>query len=235
VVTDYRGFTAMTSFEVIEFMGAEWLVVAKIDRAQVISEHFAEHTKYYYDKISQYLKENNLCNTENQFPETKGKDIIRVDIDEFLKADENQLIQTAGVSTCTALMATYPGKFGYMAHLSPLDKMYDQSRTDLLGHIIHKIKAYDIYRYQRRYVEFVIVANHLNSYKNIVNKLLENGFLLSQIYVMHNPNTQSVNVMFDYSKNIAYAQWQLHEGRYVLEKECEQNNLGKILETVLEE
>ncbi len=235
IVTDYRGFTAMTSFEVVEFMGAKWLVVAKIDMAQVLSEHFIDHNKYYHEKVSQRLNENELCNTEDEFPETEDKEIINVDIDEFLKADEHQLIQTAGVSTCTALIAAYPGKFGYMAHLSPLDKMYNQSRTDLLGHIIHNIKAYDTYMYQRRYVEFVIVANHLNSYRNILDTLLDNGFLLSQIYVIHNPNAKSVNVMFDYSKNIAYAQWELVNGRYVIEKECEQNNLGKILKQIVEE
>ena len=33
IVTDYRGFTALTSFEVFEFLGIQWLVVTKVDES----------------------------------------------------------------------------------------------------------------------------------------------------------------------------------------------------------
>ena len=63
-------------------------------------------------------------------------------------------LQTLGVSTCTAVIATYPGKFGYMAHVSPLDSVYGGNVTDLVGLITKKIKTYDIYKYERTICSF---------------------------------------------------------------------------------
>ncbi|MGD8786655.1 MAG: cache domain-containing protein, partial [Phycisphaerales bacterium] len=82
IVTDYRGFTAMTSFEVVEFMGTQWLVVVKVDEAQVTTEHFMQHRNYYDERIVQYLAQTQAGENEDAYPSTDRKIIRQVDMDE---------------------------------------------------------------------------------------------------------------------------------------------------------
>ena len=209
-VTDYRGFISLTSFEVVEFMGTQWLVVAKVDKSQITSKHFIQHREYYVDRILHHLASLpvNESKTPSRFNDQK---IIRVDMDEFVRANHGELLKTLGVSTCTALIATYPGKFGYLAHVSPLDRVYGSEGTNVLGHVTKKIKTYDIYKYERRRVSFVIVANHFNSLAKIMNKLVDEGFLLSQISVMYHPQAACANVTYDYSQDRICVEWILNQ------------------------
>ena len=209
-VTDYRGFTALTSFEVVEFLGTRWLVVAKVDEAQITTEHFMQHRNYYGERIIRHLASLPVGASKEPFPITDRK-IIRVDMDEFVRANHGELLKTMGVSTCTAVIATYPGKFGYLAHISPLDRVYGTEGTNLLGHITKKIKTYDIYKYERRRVRFVIVTNHFNSLTNIIDKLVDEGFLLSQISVLYHPLAKCANVTYDYSQDQINVVWVLDE------------------------
>ena len=210
-VTDYRGFTALTSFEVFEFMGTQWLVVVKVDEAQVTTGHFMQHRNYYDERIVQYLAQSQAGENEDSYPPTDRKIIRQVDMDEFVKASHDELLQTLGVSTCTAVVATYPGKFGYLAHISPLDRIYGGDATNLLGHVTKKIKTYDIYKFERRRVRFVIVARHLDSLIPIVEKLVEEGFLLAQISVMYHPQAKCANVVYDYSQDHLSVEWVPHQ------------------------
>lgn len=236
VVTDYRGFTAFTSFEVFDFLGTQWLVVAKVDEAQVITEHFQQQDKYYYEKMDSYLA-SNWAGIGNDLTLKTDKKMIMVDMDEFVKANHQELLRTVGVSTCTAVIATYPGKFGYMAHLSPFDKMYGSDGTNLLGHIVKKIKNYDIYKFERQHVRFTVIAKHLDSLNNIIEKLISEGFLLSQINVLHYPNAKCANVIFDYSNNLTYVEWIMEtdaQGK-ITQNVCDENNLGVIVKQFLED
>ena len=205
-VTDYRGLTALTSFEVVEFLGTQWLVVAKVDEAQITTEHFMQHRKYYAEKVIHHLASLPVGRGKERFPTTDQK-IFRVDMDEFVKANHGELLETLGVSTCTAVIATYPGKFGYLAHISPLDRVYGTGDTNLLGHITKKIKTYDIYKYERRRVRFVIVAKHFDSLINIIDKLVDEGFLLSQIRLLYHPSARCANVTYDYSQDRVTVEW----------------------------
>ena len=207
-VIDYRGFRALTSFEVVEFLGTKWLVVAKVDESQITTEHFIQHRKYYGEKIIKHIAGLPPAGDDKK-PSHPSRDrkIIRVDMDEFVKANHGELLKTIGVSTCTAIIATYPGKFGYLAHISPLDRIYGSGTTNLLGHITLKIKTYDIYKYERRRVRFVIVAKHFDSLMNAVNKLVDEGFLLSQISFLYHPQARCANVTYDYSEDNVCVQW----------------------------
>ncbi len=205
-VTDYRGFTALTSFEVVEFMGTQWLVVAKVDEAQIITEHFGQHRQFYHDVIVRHLSNVPLCDDAGPVPVSDQK-AVKVDMDEFVRANHGELLRTVGVSTCTAVVATYPGKFGYMAHISPLDKVYGGDVTNLLGHVVKKIKTYDIYKYERPRVRFIVVAGHCDSLPNIVDKLVAEGFMLSQITVLRGPVGQYANVTYGYSQDQISVEW----------------------------
>ncbi len=231
-VVDYRGFVALTSFEVVEFLGTQWLVVAKVDKSQITTEHFMQQSDFYHEQVTQHLTGLPIRNSKAAFPVTDQK-VIRVDMDEFVKADNRELLKTLGVSTCTAVIATYPGKFGYLAHISPLDMAYGTGTTNLLGHITKKIKTYDIYKYERRRVRFVIVANHFNSLASIVDKLVDEGFLLSQISVLYHPQANCANVTYDYSQDLINVEWvsdQALSTRCVYHGDDSQN-----LETIVED
>jgi hypothetical protein len=235
IVTDYRKLSALTSFKVFYFLGTEWLVVVKVDEAQIITEHFQQQSKYYFEKITKNLSTGFTCKPNVSF-QKHGKKTIMVDMDEYIKANHGELLQTVGVSTCTALIATYPGKFGYMAHISPYDKMYDERGTNLLGHIIKKIKNYDIYKYERQQVHFIVMANHFNSLRNIIDKLVEEGFLLSQINVMYHPEAKCVNVLFDYSDNLIRTEWLMPEPENKVYQNIQnEDNLGVIVKNLLED
>lgn len=235
-VTDYRGFIALTSFEVFDFLGTQWLVVAKVDEAQVITEHFKHHQRYYDEKLAHHLSFLSI-EAGNESPAKTDKKIIRVDMDEFVKASHGELLKTIGVSTCTAIVATYPGKFGYMAHISPYDKIYGGGATNLLGHIIKKIKVYDIYKYERWQVRFIVVAKQLKSLVNIVDKLIAEGFLLSQINVLQHAQARCANITYDYSNNHIYVEWLFNQqnDRKIVQGAGDINNLGNIVKQYVDE
>ncbi len=235
VVTDYRGAKALSSFEVFEFLGSRWLVVAKIDRDEITTDHYKRHSKYYGDRLLKYLKAAPLPRFDKTIP--KGHpSALRVDMDEFLKAQNNEILETWGaLSTCTALVAALPERFGYLAHISPIDRIYNKNATNLVSQITKKIKSFDIYSFERRNVVFAVVANHLDSLRNIINLLLEDGFFLSQIRVSYNSHAKSAAIMYDYGRNNLNVTWTMNpgEGEPVVNDINDTMNVGMIIEKIM--
>jgi hypothetical protein len=208
IVTDYRGATALSSFEVFEFLGSKWLVIAKIDKNEIVTDHYRRYKKYYKDRILEYIHQNPLALISAPQEKPTGK-TVRVDIDEYLKADNGEVLETWGVSTCTALIATIPERFSYLAHISPKDKMYQGDETNLLEQLTKKIKGFDVYPCERQDVLFMVIAPHLDSIPNIIDQLVEEGFFLSQIQIAYNPSAASASVLSDYKNNAVIIKWQL--------------------------
>ena len=234
MVTDYRGATALSSFEVFEFLDTQWLVVAKIDKDEVTADHYKRHHKYYGNRLVNYLK------TAPQVPSSGPRSrshtsALRVDMDEFLKAQNSEILETWGVSTCTALVAALPKKFGYLAHISPKDRMYNKNDTNLLSQITKKIKSFDIYPCERGRVVFVVAATHLDSLTNIVNQLIADGFLLSQIQVAYNQNARSAAIIYDYGKDDLTITWTMNmqAGDPVVHGLEDTVNVGRIIEKIM--
>lgn len=237
VVTDYRGCTALTSFEVFDFLGTQWLVVVKVDETQIVTEHFKQHRRYYMEVITERLASLPAAGIEEAGGKP-GKDHIRVDMDEFRRAGHGESLLTLGVSTCTAVIASCPGKFAYMAHVGPYDKVYGGDATNLIGHIITKIKMYDIYKYERHGVRFIIVANHFDSLGRIVDKLVDEGFQLSQINVLYHPGAKSASrVRYDYPSDRTSVEWVLAEtnGARIKQRGSDAHNLGAIVKERLDD
>lgn len=206
VVTDYRGQTALTSFQVVSFLGTPWLVVAKVDRDEVITRHYVQHRRYCAEYLRAALDESPstpLGETPGGLPSVTH----RIDMDEFVRADNGECLLTFGISTCTGLVACYPGKFAYMAHISPKDRIYGADETNLLGQMMMKIRSFDIYPSEKRRMRFVIVAPHLNSQFNIIDKLVAEGFLLSQIRLLYRPTARSAAMSFDGRKDVLTVTW----------------------------
>lgn len=234
-VTDYRGYEALTSFEVVDFLGTRWLVVAKVDKDEVITQHYAQYRRYYSEKLL-----SDLSNT----PPSPMRDTslpgasttIRIDMDEFIKATNGERLQTFGVSTCTGLIASYPGKFAYMAHISPIDKIYGAAGTNLVGQMINKIKSFDIYPCEKRAIGFAVVAPHLDSLLPIIDKLVAEGFLLSQIRVLHTPKAISATISYDYGKDNLHVFWRLENssGSNHVHLMRDARNVGEIVRQVMQ-
>ena len=234
-VTDYRGFAVLTSFEVFDFLDTRWLVVAKVDEAQVVTEHFKQHRTYYADRIARHLAELAPLPSGPAVPALE-REIIRVDMDEFVRANHAERLETLGVSTCTAIIATYPGKFGYLAHVSPYDRLYGGDATNLLGHVLQKIKTFDIYKYERRRVRFIVVARHLDSMTRIVDKLVDEGFLLSQISMLYHGGADCANVAYDYCDDRIDVEWLFEAApqRRCVHHADDAQNLGTIVKQYMD-
>ena len=212
-VTDYRGHTALTSFEVFHFLETRWLVVAKVDRDEVVTGHYIQHRRYYGDRLLATLKAVPLPPLREPALPAAPK-ILRVDMDEFLKAESGERLETFGVSTCTALVVAYPGKSGYLAHISPRDRVYGGEDTNLLDQMIKRISAFDVYPSQRRHILFIVVATHFDSLLNVVDRIADEGFLLSQIRVLIYPQARSASLAYDYSGSHLSVAWRMDGGEY---------------------
>ena len=233
-VTDYRGRTALTSFEVVEYLGTKWLVVAKMDADEIVTDHYVQYRRYYADRLLCCLKAAPPV-PFRQVPTLDPVETLQVDMDEFLKADSGQRLHTFGVSTCTGILAAYPDKFAYLAHISPKDKLYGSGDTNLLGPMIKRIKGFDIYRCQRHRVVFVVVARHYDTLLAIIDKLVEEGFLLSQIHVMCRPDAESATISYDYPGDNLVVTWRSagEGGRMGAHTIADAVNAGQIIQDVM--
>ena len=208
-VTDYRGQVAWTSFKVFEFLGTQWLVVAKMDQDEILTQHYLQHRRYYGDRIKSYLRSTPV-ESLRKMESSESSDILRIDMDEFLKADNGERLVTFGLATCTGLLISYPDHFAYLAHISPKDKMYGtENETNLLGQMVKRLNTFDIHPCEKRDMEFILVATHDVSLLSIVDKLLEEGYLLSQIKVMVNMDAQSASMSYDYQGDELAVVWRI--------------------------
>lgn len=234
IVTDYRGRTALTSFEVVNFLGTRWLVVAKVDRDEIITRHYSLHRRYYADRLLGYLRKSSV-------PPLREVDVsgleagLRVDMDEFLKASNGECLYTFGISTCTGLVVTYPGRFAYLAHASPMDRIYGAEHTNLLGQVVKQVKSFDIRPSENHRVIFLVVSRHLESLLALVDKLVEEGFLLTQILVSYNPGARTATMSYDYKNEHLVVTWRSEatpggSGAHLMEDTL---NVGEIVQEVI--
>ncbi|MBI9085187.1 MAG: cache domain-containing protein [Desulfobacterales bacterium] len=234
-VVDYRGYAALTSFEVVDFLGTRWLVVAKMDKDEVITQHYARYRRYYSEKLLTHLS-NTPPPPMRAASLPVAEKTLRIDMDEFIKANNGERLQTFGVSTCTGLIASYPEKFAYMAHISPIDKIYGEAGTNLVGQMINKIKSFDIYPCEKRAIGFAVVAPHLDSLLPIIDKLVAEGFLLSQIRVLYTPKASSATISYDCGKDNLHVFWRLAKNSgskhfHILQ---DASNAGEIVRQVMQ-
>ena len=203
-IIDYRGFRAFSSFKVCQIANSEWLLIAKIDEDEIITEQYKKKRKELRQSIFQSFSEENPrdCDTI-----TTGIKPIVVDMDEFRKVNNREMICTFGVSTCTAVIVSFPERFAYMSHISNLDRIYGGDTTDLIGHMFKQINNFDIYKYELRELQVTIVANHFETIMNTIDRLVDEGLFLSQIRFIYNGDAQYARVIHDYVKNQTFVEW----------------------------
>lgn len=231
-VIDYRGNAALSSFEVFDFLGTKWLVVAKIDKDEITTNHYKRHSNYYNDRLKAHLRNSVKPSKEVPIPAGRKKS-LRVDMDEFMKADQGEVLETWGVSTCTALIAYIPGKFGYLAHISSKDKVYGNNETNLVSQITKKINSFDIYPSEKQKVTFIIISPHLDTLSTITAQLISDGFSLSQVHVMSKENAGTASIVFNYSENTLSVKWQMNDGTDILNAIDDSVNLCSSMEAIM--
>ena len=237
-VTDYRGLHALTSFEVFEYLGAKWLIVAKMDEDEVTTSHYRNHRRYYGDRLLERIARDTTPTPHPLKTATDDRPTARIDMDEFLKAQDGERLETFGIASCTGLLAAWPGHFAYMAHVTPKDRLYGGDETDLLGQMTRKISNFDIYPSQKREIVFVVVAPHTDALLPIVERLTDEGFMLPQIRVLTRPDTRSATMTYDYTKNDLRATWRLSDGTHDTSTGHtldDARNVGRIVQEIVRE
>ena len=224
VAEDYRGVRVFSSFEKISFMGNNWILVAEIDEDEVITKYFRQNFDYYIDKIFQKSYsgiDNNLVKKD------VDANLIKVDINEYASGTKGDVLSTLGVSTCTGLIISYPGKFSYLGHIYPLDstffstfekstinllfrakgEVFGDGNNDLFGRMFREIREFRIYPSEIRNLNVVIVAVHTDNMKTIIERVLDSGMTLSQIKVLYAPEMEYANILNSVGENEISISW----------------------------
>ena len=215
IILDYRNKSVFSYYEKFIYEGAEWIVVSEIDEDEILSDFYLDYEDTIYNKLnfnninSPVYNPVNIANNSN--------DSQKVDVGEYQKASGNTGIYTTGVSTCTAFSAYLPGKFSYLAHITPTDAIYNddwlhkvklgEHHTDYVTKLLNKINHYDIRPSQINQLNFILAAPNTNGIRKSINKLLNNNIGLSQIKIYSYPNQTSVDIHISHKTDTVNIIW----------------------------
>ncbi|MBK7770951.1 MAG: cache domain-containing protein [bacterium] len=182
IITDYRGQRALTSFEVCPVLDKEWLLIAKIDEDEVVTRAWNRS-----GLEAMLMKAAAARQPAGVAPPRETANLVRVDMDEFHRVKPGAALLTYGVSTCTGIVITRPGHFGYLGHASTYDRCYGAGDIDLVAQMLKRIRQFEVYPSELRELRAVIVAPHVASARGVIERLLDAGILLSQITFVRDP------------------------------------------------
>jgi len=231
-VIDYRGHRVLSSFEVCNMLNEEWLLIAKIDEAEIITDHYRKNRHTLNPILINYFKKEKAAYRD--FTPIDCESTI-VDMDEFRKVYNNEKISTFGISTCTAAIVSLPNGFAYMAHISNLDRIYGGQTTDLLSNIFKQIKTFDIYKYEIRDLRVILVANHFETITNAIDLLVDEGVFLSQIKFIYNCRAKYANLLYDYKTNQTRVEWMMEGGsrNMLRQRASDVHSLGCLIQPLI--
>jgi hypothetical protein len=232
LINGYHGTKVFTSFEKFSLWGAQWAIIASIEEEEIITNYYLQNRDVLDAPLFERLASQNQ---ENDRQVSKTGKVKKVDIDESKKAEEGTILQTRGVSACTAVVVEYPEHFAYLAHISPFDKIYGLANlTNQIKDLVGRIKHNDIYLKDLGNLKFIVVANHLNSIKTIIDKLTRYGIRLEQITFAYNPDAYYANVTSSGNGQATYIEWVLDSktGRSYFQNTGEIENLSRAIMNV---
>lgn len=205
-VIDYNGNKVLSSFEVFNFLGNDWLLIAKMNTDEALTNYYKENPACLEPIIN---AKQNIVPEQKMVGQDEDKCWVKsVDMDEFHRIDSaQQILHTQGISTCTAVVIENPGSFAYLAHISPYDAIYGNQNTDMLGQMLKRINYFDIKTYEKSKLKFIVVAVDANTMANIVKRLVDEGFLLGQIKFLHNSQAQMASVDYYFNTGQLKATW----------------------------
>lgn len=239
IIEDYRGILVFSSFEKISLFGTHWIIIAEIDEEEVYTDYYLQHKGFLQREIERYLEKQERRPQPARFHDTM---IERVDMNEYAKVPPGRVGKTYGVATCTALVLLYPEKFGYMAHVSPTDDIYNSSwfsqlplrhrNPNMLDELMHQIRRYDLLPVDLQNLQVFLVAPHLQSLWRSVDILLAHDLDVGNIRVIYNPNAESVNVELDIENTTLQVEWYTG-GNYMHESAFVYPSLSTIIKNIL--
>lgn len=203
-VIDYNGNKVYSVFEVVEFFGGKWLIICKITQAEVFTNYYKKYKSNTVGAIIERVSNEKFINKSCR--QYADKNRISVDMDEFCRIDSAGVLYTHGVSSCTGVIAVLPGKFAYMAHISPYDDIYGESRTDILSQILKRIDYYEVPEIDKQNIRFYILSQSSETVPNVIDKVLDTGYMLSNIYALTYPHKRYADIYYDFDKDCLYAE-----------------------------
>lgn len=217
VTEDYRGVKVLSSFQTLVFEGSTWVVFAEMDEDEVVSERFSARAGDYLPRLLQGVGagEATLPSRPDSLDPT-----TRVDVNEYRRGEGSSTLATFGVSTCTGVIISYPGRFTYLGHVPPTDLAYgtggigalgaaltELETGDLLGDMMDRIKRYDVYPSELGALRITLVAVHTKGFANLVRGLLSEGVFLSQITILHDPTGKYANIYSSIADGQTVVEW----------------------------
>lgn len=227
-IVDYRGYAALTSFEVVNFHGLKWLIVSKIDKDEVLTKEFRSNPEMYYNRIRDKTKDRTIKISHLTRLPQDGEE---VKLDQFKRIDKNGSLFTHGVSSCTVVLVTLPGTFTYMAHISAYDKLYGGKNTDIIGSILNRIQKYEIPDYLLRNIEIYIITPKIRFSENVLDYLTQRDILLSQIHIVKNHQAHWADVYTSQENTVSYVEWYIDSEKSFIEDLSSLDNVGQYIET----
>ena len=231
-VVDYRGHKVFSSFEVFDLLGSQWLIISKMDEEELITSYFLQYPDKMTGMLNQIIAQKKSAHKKGRLNIEHG---IEVDMDEFRRNDDSQLVYTHGVSSCTAFIIKKPGDFSYFAHISPYDKVYGEDRTDLLTHILKKIEYLEVTDSEKHALNFYLVSSSKDAFEEMLKRLMKEGYFLSQVKILYHPQAVHANVSSRSDEAGVLVSWKMNEQLFYLENSREQENLQKQVQELLGE
>ena len=111
--------------------------------------------------------------------------------------------------------------------------LQERKSGDFLGELINQVKYFDLYPYELRELEFVVIAPHFKSFSGAVDEILNSGMELSNIKFMYNPTARCANVIVDASQNTAIVNW-VSDKAEIMEYSSDVEDLSSILKKIIQ-
>lgn len=231
---DYRGVPVYSSFETLNILGVTWVLLTEIDA----SEAYTRYYKQYRPCLQEHIRTRIEADTPYQTtpPQLSGKR-IRIDTDEYSRGAVGDLLRTYGVATCTAIAVTFGSNFSYLAHLAPIDVVYggglfDNRTRDLLSHLFHNIRHYDIRPTQLDQLHFYLIAPRPTAFEPIIDRILDAGLNITNITPVTCPAALSAVVSVPVSQGKVYIEWRRGSSS-LYEDATQRPGLEKIVQEIL--
>ena len=227
-VIDYRGRRVISAFDTFKLMDSDWLIIAKMDAAEAYTNEFKKMAPNdVHELMHAYQNTGKLPDLSAASPDS---DCIEVDMDEFRRVEGTKTLYTHGVATCTVLSIALPGSFAYMAHISPMDKIYGSQMTDLLGKMLQRINRLEIRQFEKQELEFVIVSKEHEPVLEAIHQLLQEDIQLNQIKILTNEEAIYANVSCGATSDDVQVFWKFKDGSFRKQSSKEMQNMFEYLQ-----
>lgn len=240
VITDYRGAEVLSTFRGFPVGRTNWRVIVEKDENEVITDYYRKYSNDLYPLLADAVQRQTAGHKKAADNEAllSDREAKRVDVSELVKAGKRRKLFTPGLATCTGVVAHGgKGKFAYMAHLSPTDKSYgvgggqgeDFQSKDLVSLMLRRIQYFEIKPCELGELRFMIAATHTRSLCRIIEKLTDEGILLSQIKAGILKKASSASLFYKTTDNSLVSIWHADDGEpsYLLDFD-ELPNLGTL-------